>query len=63
MNNLSSYCGLADSRISASDKNLPVRKINEDFLNLVKTQLQEYKNAPLKNISNHCVVLSFVDTY
>ena len=24
MNNLSSYCGLADSRISASDKDLPV---------------------------------------
>ena len=30
--------------------------MNEDFLNLVKTQLQEYENAPLKIMSNHCVV-------
>ena len=37
--------------------------INEDFLNLVKTQLHEYENAPSKIMSNHCVVLSFVDMY
>ena len=28
MNNLSSYCGLVDARISASDKDLPVIKQN-----------------------------------
>ena len=27
MNNLSSYCGLVDARISASDKYLPVKEI------------------------------------
>ncbi len=26
MNNLSSYCGLTDSRMRASDKDLPVKK-------------------------------------
>ena len=29
MNNLSSYCGLVDARMSASDKDLPV--MNSDF--------------------------------
>ena len=27
MNNLSSYCGLVDAKITASDKNLPVRSL------------------------------------
>ena len=31
MNNLLSYCGLVDARISASGKDLPVLK-NSDFL-------------------------------
>ena len=29
MNNLSSYCGLTDSRVGASEKKLPVQKIFE----------------------------------
>ena len=30
MKNLSSYCGLVDAKIRASDKNLPVIKLFED---------------------------------
>ena len=33
MNNLSSYYGLVDARIRASDKDLPVKKQVEDFSN------------------------------
>ena len=33
MNNLSSYCGLVDAKIRASDKDLPVRVANP-FVNL-----------------------------
>ena len=46
MNNLSSYCGLTDSRMSASDTDLPVLilnlffKTNSEFrINIVKTRL------------------------
>ena len=31
MKNLLSYCGLVDTRISASDKDLPVQVIFDDF--------------------------------
>ena len=37
MNNLSSYCGLVDVRISTSDKDLPVldsNKIKGDFIQI-----------------------------
>ena len=32
MINLSSYCGLVDGKIKASDKNLPVRAENDELL-------------------------------
>ena len=32
MNNLLSYCGLVDPRISVSDKDLPVKLDQQDFL-------------------------------
>ena len=32
MNNLSSYCGLVDAKIRASDKDLPVSKIVSVFI-------------------------------
>ena len=35
MNNLLSYCGLVDPRISASDKDLPVRVVNLKFFCLI----------------------------
>jgi hypothetical protein len=43
MNNLSSYCGLVDERISASDKDLPVK--NQIMFSFLKTKKGfEYKN-------------------
>ena len=33
MDNLLSYCGLVDARISASEKNLPVKKAQKFFNN------------------------------
>ena len=32
MNNLSSYCGLTDSRMSASDTDLPVDPMDRSFV-------------------------------
>ena len=58
MNNLSSYCGLVDAKIRASDKDLPVLlsvimlKMFHQYL--LKTKVQENKNAPTERISPHC---------
>ena len=40
MNNLSSYCGLVDAKIRASDKDLPVRSLYfSDWLKVHLTEL------------------------
>ena len=41
MNNLSSYCGLVDAKIRASDKDLPVQGLN---LNAAPTEEDYYYN-------------------
>ena len=43
MNNLLSYCGLVDARISASEKDLPVKCTQEDLGSLVCLNLKRNK--------------------
>ena len=52
MNNLSSYCGLVDAKIRASDKDLPVHEIDE--ISCENTILK--KNANSEIIPPHCEV-------
>ena len=55
MNNLSSYCGLVDAKIRASDKDLPVHK-KQGIVNITWNLLAATKNSlickilPLVNI-------------
>ena len=49
MNNLSSYCGLIDARISASDKYLPVKI----FLQSTNQPLQSCERE-LNDTENQC---------
>ena len=54
MNNLSSYCGLVDAKIRASDKDLPVQN---PFASVVTTYyagsvLKDCWNYPLANVQN-----------
>ena len=39
MNSLSSYCGIGDAKISASDKDLPVKQIKQYCFQLILTNL------------------------
>ena len=45
MNNILSYCGLVDARISASEKDLPVKKMSAtklEFLYIVASTLKRW---------------------
>ena len=58
MNNLLSYCGLVDARISASEKDLPVH-ISSIFVHRktiisLKMLVNEFDHAYSKGIPNHC---------
>ena len=64
MNNLPSYCGLVDARISASEKYLPVKtgknktldlykKTNDNTLYLVASNLLFSKGSHFTGIINH----------
>ena len=50
MNNLLSYCGLADARISASEKDLPVKVVEKKFELLVSKTIP-HKSIHLKTYS------------
>ena len=54
MNNLSSYCGLSDARMRASEKELPVCRqkwlrieSGLNFESVVATQLEKFKQEPI----------------
>ena len=44
MNNLSSYCGLTDSRMKSSDTDLPVQKEEEKMCNVSGRKVKGYQN-------------------
>ena len=46
MNNLSSYCGLVDAKIRASDKDLPVQKLTQNDLAFVRKGYALEKKIP-----------------
>ena len=51
MNSLSSYCGLVDARIRASEKDLPVwKKIVKEFLEICKEFYLEFEESPILEI-------------
>ena len=54
MNNLSSYCGLVDARISAPDKDLPV-PLNQKDLQNAQNATEVFMRG--KNIGNNHVLL------
>ena len=50
MNNLSSYCGLVDAKIRASDKDLPVKLcINEKIPNISPPRNQNSNEGSVQN--------------
>ena len=48
MNNLSSYCGLVDAKISASDKDLPVKTILQIKMNYAMLFNSQWRNWNVK---------------
>ena len=56
MNNLLSYCGLVDTRISASEKKLPVKQLSETIQTVYKDSHKEerykkpFNNDPICHI-------------
>ena len=55
MNNLSSYCGLVDAKIRASDKDLPVLANQSGFL--------YFKNAKIAFKPSHLLTLNIILLY
>ena len=55
MNNLSSYCGLVDAKIRASDKDLPVsqKEITSYYKKRQKTITLAWHNKTATNTSGH----------
>ena len=45
MNNLSSYCGLVDAKIRASEKDLPVRQCNKTKVDVLGLKVDTVKIA------------------
>ena len=61
MNNLLSYCGLVEPRISASDKDLPVRVVNLKLFCLIFRTilgLQHVQKQRNKQSRSHIMVLN-----
>ena len=58
MNNVLSYCGLVDARISASEKDLPVHIslifVHRKTIISLKMLVNEFDHAYSKGIPNHC---------
>ena len=56
MNNLSSYCGLVDAKIRASDKDLPVQKVSANNMN-IKKELPEIFQSILDSSQMICTMM------
>ena len=60
MNNLSSYCGLVDTKIRASDKDLPVLQCKVIKHLLVKLHKLKIRNANLQSLRPQCASHTFL---
>ena len=63
MNNLLSYCGLVDARISASEKDLPVHVDNIRLKNILECWQMKMQRKKSKQLHTYCYQVHTLPTY